>query len=398
MIHFFNPGHEAAVLNASKYYMAPANVVTMQRDLSFLPAWYAGADDWILVAENLPEEFVSHVGEFSAVLPKHITGADIPAHKNELLNQGLCFWGITPQVIHFFDTINTEYQLNWDIPEWREEYKSLNSRATAKKCLGFILEKSTAFAEDLLPRFFHSLEDIEDYVGRNSSIRLLAKAPYSSSGRGLLWLPEGKLTRTEQQILHGYLKKQGTVSIEKVLDKKLDFAMEFTTANNTAKFEGLSLFQTNEKGAYLGNFIGSQKQIEAEIARFIPLSQLEEVKEMLILFIAENIAPLYAGCVGVDMLVYEENNCFYLQPCVEINLRNNMGFLTLSLSKNILAEASTGSFHIDFNATPGELYAKHTQRIKSHPLLVENGKIKSGYLSLCPVREDTRYLAYVLID
>jgi hypothetical protein len=397
MLHYFNPGHETAVLNASRYYMSPANVATMRHELAFLPAWQAGADDFVLLDGDLPEDFLAEISLLGTVLPRGISQNALAAHAGELANQAVCLWGITPQAIHVFDTINEAYRLNLTIPPWHEAYKELNSRQLAKQCLEFIISRTNSITGDVLPQFFRSLDSIEEYINRNCDLKLLAKAPYSSSGRGLLWLPQGGLTRTERQILHGYLKKQDAVSIEKVLDKRLDFAVEFLCRNKHVACEGLSLFYTSEKGAYQGNFIGNQHDIEEQIGSFISLSLLDEVKALLLRFIEEHIAPLYEGYIGVDMLIYAQNGKFELQPCVEINLRNNMGVMALKISQNILAEHSTGRFRIDFNAQNGQIYCRHQELKKLHPPIMENQKLTSGYLPLCPVTESSRYHAYVMV-
>lgn len=395
MIHYFNPGHETAVLNSSKYYMPPANVVAMQRELAYLPAWYAKENDYVLVEDELSNTFLDFTKPWKLPLP--VTKNDFVHLKDRLKYQQICFWGISPQAIHVFNNYNIEYQLNLEIPTYNEEYKKLISRQTAKECLDIIIKKTDEFSSLITPQFFTSLIDIEKYIEQHPSIQFIAKAPYSSSGRGLLWLPKKELTRTEKQILHGHLKKQGSVSLERVLNKQLDFAMEFYSDNKNIRFEGYSLFQTNSKGAYTGNLLGTQKLIQNKITQYISLSLLEKVKNLLTLFLKENISPIYSGCIGVDMMVYEDNENFLLQPCLEINLRNNMGFLALELSKNIVSEQVTGFFNIDFNVKKGEIYSKHIEMQKLHPVYLEGNKIKSGYLSLCPIDENSKYRAYVLV-
>ena len=46
-IHYFNPGHETAVLLGTQNYTAPTNVRKMQKDLALLPVWYAEEDDFV---------------------------------------------------------------------------------------------------------------------------------------------------------------------------------------------------------------------------------------------------------------------------------------------------------------------------------------------------------------
>ena len=60
----FNPDCEMAIANGSKYYMPPANVVTMAEDLAVLPVFLGESEDWVLV-RNLPDPvFMASEGRF----------------------------------------------------------------------------------------------------------------------------------------------------------------------------------------------------------------------------------------------------------------------------------------------------------------------------------------------
>lgn len=393
MIYYFDPGHETAVLNASPYYMAPANVVAMQNELSCLPVWYAGKNDLVLVANEESKVYINALSENFAGLPGAITEADL----TRIGDTKIVLWGISPQAIRFFDEIATRYNLVLCLPSWHDELIYLNSRQSAHDCLEKLVKDIPRISECLIPRIYTSLDRIEEAVSESGK-RFLAKAPFSSSGRGLLWLPVGGLTRTERQILHGILKKQGSVMIEQVVDKRTDFAMEFVSDGHGAvRFGGYSLFRTNEKGAYMGNYLGSQADIEAQLAGKIGLPLLEEVKSQLSVILSAVYTPYYEGCIGVDMMLYEEDGNMKIHPCVEINMRYNMGYLSLNFSENYIHEGSAGYYNLDFNVKAGETYRLHREMAEKYPLEFENGKIRSGYLSLCPVDEGTHYRAYVLI-
>ena len=56
-IHYFNPGHETAVLLGTPNYTPPRNIRIMTKDLSFLPAWYAQPGDLVLLDNPLPDNF-----------------------------------------------------------------------------------------------------------------------------------------------------------------------------------------------------------------------------------------------------------------------------------------------------------------------------------------------------
>ena len=51
-IHYFNPGHETAVLLGTQNYTAPTNVRKMQKDLALLPVWYAEEDDFVYLEDS----------------------------------------------------------------------------------------------------------------------------------------------------------------------------------------------------------------------------------------------------------------------------------------------------------------------------------------------------------
>lgn len=395
MVHYFNPAHETAVQNASPYYTARASMLSMKRELAFLPAWYAADGDVVLIEERALDSYYTYLSEYLPSLPRPILTNKL---KYGYKDAAVCLWGISPQAIHYFGQINKEYELNLHTPSWNERYTYLNGRQAARDCLQELIVCQPEISSSIIPQFFTSLDEIEHAVNRSSS-QLLAKAPYSSSGRGLLWLPVEGLTRTERQILHGMLKKQGSVSLEVVLDKQIDFAMEFLTdGKGGVEFAGYSLFYTNSKGAYLGNYLGSQKNIEQQLTEKIPLSLLDATKNSLKTILSEKYAFDYKGCIGVDMLLYKSEQGYALHPCLEINMRYNMGFLAVSLSDNYLHPQAQGKFYIDFCAEEGDVYKKHSQMLEQFPPQFDGGRLLSGYLALCPVNESNHYWAYALID
>jgi len=392
MILYFNPGHETAVHNSSPYYTSPANVDAMQRELAFLPAWYGNKDDVVLV-DIINDDFYKTLYEELPELSKAITKDRIVQYNG----LEIALWGVSPQSIHYFKETEKEYEIELSIPAWHDKYRYLTSRNASKDTLMALADEIPEISKLIVPEFYNELEEIEEIVN-GSSEQLLAKAPYSSSGRGLLWLPATGLTRTERQILHGILKKQGSVSIEKVLDKQIDFAMEFICDGvGDIRFEGYSLFYTNSKGAYNSNYIGTQTNIEKQLTDKIPMQLLDGVRTMLSSILKDKYAGIYKGCLGVDMMIYKEGDEYKLHPCLEINMRYNMGYLSLKLFEKYISPSSEGRFYIDFSAKEGDIYKKHLQMKEEYPSYITRGRLQSGYLPLCPVYEKSRYWAYVLM-
>ncbi|MCL1936908.1 MAG: hypothetical protein FWF52_00745 [Candidatus Azobacteroides sp.] len=395
MIHYFNPGHETAVLYASKHYQPPANQVKMQQELAFLPAWYARSGDFVWMEDDGKEKLNEIESVFSsgtqAVSPK-----DLVDKRADLFAQRVDLWGISPQSIELFEKLNKAYDLHWQIPEWKPEYAALGNRFFAHGILSFLISTYPEIEEEILPQLFSNIDEIEHYLVLCQKQQLV-KSPYSSSGRGLVWLPPGKLSRSEKQIISGMLKKQSCVSIENALDKQFDFSMHFENDDErTVRFIGYSIFQTHTKGAYEKSFLSAQDELEKRIATFIEVKLLNSIQKAFVEIIGEKYAPFYKGNIGVDMMIYQSGNRYRLHPCIEINMRKSMGYLAIRLQENYLHLSFRGELRVNYYSLVGEALKKHNELKMQYPLTMEEKRIRSGYLSLCPVTETTHYHAYLI--
>lgn len=397
MLHYFNPGHEQAVLNSSPYYMPPANVLKMQDDLAFLPAWYAGSEDFVFVQNRISPDFLELYDKNLNLSINPVREKDFDNKKEILSNQELSCWGISPQAIHYFETVRDRYDLNLQIPAWNIAYKEWCSREKAAFCLQFLCDNLPNISHKLLPTFHTNIPSINKCLIENGTQYFVAKAPYSSSGRGLLFLPKGKLGRTQTQLLSGILNKQNTVSIEPVLDKTMDFAMEFyMNGKGIVDFCGISLFETNNKGAYSGNILTSQDNITKKIESYIDGKLLNDVQTIFTQSLLTKISSFYKGYIGVDMMIYQEKDNYFLHPCLEINLRSTMGIIAIHFVNNFLHSESNGRFTIIYANKDGDMLRFHNERQQQYPTEFTDKKLKSGYISLCPISEKTKFVAYVI--
>jgi hypothetical protein len=175
--------------------------------------------------------------------------------------------------------------------------------------------------------------------------------------------------------------------------------MEFQSdGNGNIRFNGLAVFSTHSTGAYCGNLLGSQSDLEKHLTAFIPAAHLRAVQETVASILAEEFGSVYRGYLGVDMLVYRKDNIFAIHPFIEINLRNTMGLVALQLSSRLIAACSRGQIMIAFNKEKGKTCTNHLQMQESHPLHISASKIRSGYLPLCPVTPSTQYHAYIMVE
>ena len=395
-LHYFNPGHENAVLNCSPYYMPPTNTKRMMIDLALLPAWYGNENDLTIIQKELNEDFKTSLAS-TLFSPQTITSSSEIVEKLSDTYEATP-WGISPQSIHYYETL---FKGQLDLirtPVWSDDYPSLCSRATANKVLNEIIKGNPTINHEIQPIAITDISYIKTIVQSKKNSWII-KAPFSSSGRGLLWIQNQTITIPNEQWISGAIKKQGFVTIEPALDKQIDFAMGFF-ANGLGEitFHGLSLFETEELGGYVGNYLGKQSNIKAKLLNYINDNILEETKKRLEEILHYYYGKTYCGYLGVDMMIYkDEIGNYHIHPCVEINMRYTMGIVAIELSSKLLAPESEGLFQISFTKDPKETLKEHTRMIQKHPAKFIDNKLSSGYFSLCPIDSETQYRAYVLI-
>lgn len=164
--------------------------------------------------------------------------------------------------------------------------------------------------------------------------RSVVKAPWSGSGRGVVFVDRGNITQSHAGWMRHVLKAQGCLMVEPYYNKVKDFAMEFVCdGKGQVDYLGLSLFNTRN-GAYTGNLLATERTKVERLGRWIPERLLVETSRKICREASVLLEDGYKGCFGVDMMVVSkaDGKGFLLHPCVEINLRRTMGHLALAFS------------------------------------------------------------------
>jgi len=141
--------------------------------------------------------------------------------------------------------------------------------------------------------------------------------------------------------------------------KVKDFGMEFVCdEQGRIGYLGLSLFHTSN-GAYTGNILTDEEQKIEMISHYITVDLLVSVQQNICHILEGVLKGSYTGPFGVDMMVVarEDQQGFWLHPCVEINLRRTMGHVALSLTRQVNALPKVMS--IDYN----NIYKVRLQRL-----------------------------------
>lgn len=385
IIKIFNPDHDLALANNNMNFIAPTTAKKMTKDLCLLPYWYSN-NDIIISHHDMPSEL------------RYI------ANKLNVKNQIICDDSKIKSLYK-----STIEPWGWDLSIYKKlhekGYLQLPDREELKKLRDF---SSREFSIKLLNElskikgccgqriFLNSEKCLNDIT--NNVTSFLLKTLWSNSGKGIIWCKYG-LNETNKSRAISNIKKMGGIVYEPIYNNIKDFAMEFKITNSKAQFIGYSLFKTNKFGSYESNILMHNKNIEIELCKNISINTINKVKDKITTFINNEISKHYKnGLIGIDMMLCEIESKIYLHPCVEINLRMNMGIVALELTKRYIPKNNTGEFFISFYKKNEDLKEHDKQLKEKYPLIISaDKKIKRGYMSLTPIYKDTQYNAYIII-
>ena len=397
--YIFNPDSDLALANGDANYLPPRSARRMADDLSLLPAWYADEGDAVLI----PSSDVIYY--WSKTLSNNILRSEIKlvTNKELLPSQPLSPWGWNAALVKQMKVRGLGDEHLPSVEEM-EALRALSSRRMAVEVLKALMQNLSGTHRLIGEAAFCVTE--EEIVQQVTSYpTTMLKAPWSSSGKGLR-RGQGEYAPPLSGWCARTLAQQGAVVVEPLYRKVKDFAMEFYSAGDGAPltFVGYSRFVTDANGSYEGNLLMADEEIERELSTYVSREALHSVRAMLQELIGERIGADYRGYVGVDMMVclvkretQKWDMC--LHPCVEINLRMNMGVVAHIFYERYVAKGCRGRFVVDYYPTPEALREAHRQRMEEAPLqLSPEGRICKGYLPLTPVGRETQYLVWALIS
>lgn len=386
-MYLFNPDNDLALAHFNPNYTPPASAVAIAQDLAVLPVWYAPDGIKIVAEKRGNEPFLSTLKELFSLRSSLISFSDIPLFPGE----DIVPWGWNPAL--------RKKLLGVGVPEYRlpsvtdlQRIREYSGRQCAVNMLQELKPESAVFCGE--SHFFTQMNALLPYLSSQTGDTVL-KMPNSGSGKGLVWI-KGSITDKQQDWCRQVIRKQGGVVAEPVLDRVHDFAMEFFMENGSILFAGYSLFQSAASGAYMGNFLLPDDAIEELLAEYVPLEELRRLRSFLERKLTEYF-PAYNGYLGVDMMICRTSAGYRIQPCVEMNMRMNMGMVARIFYERFVESGASGRFMIGFFRKGGEALAHRRKMSTNHPLNIESGRIRNGFLSLTPVTGKTRYVAYAII-
>lgn len=185
--------------------------------------------------------------------------------------------------------------------------RRLSSRQTAVALLPRLRsDVKETFGESV---FLTTFEATEAYC--LSTPRCVLKAPWSCSGRGLIFVDKA-LSVAQANRARKLLALQGGLVAEPFYAHEADFAFECTYTSGRLTLERINSFVTNAWGQYLRN--------DTSLPPVSP-SVLDALFHSLSVHLPQLLTDGYNGPLGIDMMAAGGK----VHPCVEINLRNTMG-------------------------------------------------------------------------
>ena len=385
-IYLFNPENDMALANFTPYYKAPSEIIRMANDLSVLPAWYAPEGSTIKVDSLSRVSLWREQCPASNFLPDVIWSA-------EWENMPYKPWGWSPSLLYTLRKggVNDRFLLS-DMQ--MGQIRVLSGR----QCCVKILE-SFSRMDGLCGKAMtcNSMTQVKKYI--TSLERCVLKAPWSGSGRGIMYVSSKEWNDSAEGWVSRVLRVQGEIMVEPLYNKVCDFAMEFyADGNGSVSFVGYSLFDTDAHGNYKGNFLLSDGQINKILSQYIPDEVFDNVCRTMEGSLASLLNKDYCGFFGVDMMICLEDGKYLLHPCVEINLRMNMGVVSHTIFNRYVHCLSHGKYIVKYYSEDGEAWDAFCQMKATYKLHLCDGKLAEGYMPLTPVKQDTHYHAFLLLD
>lgn len=326
-LYIFNPDTDMALGSNCHNYTPPINIQNFIRKLALLPALYAKNDSSILLPYGLNRFDACNLAYYDVVKSKNIK----LVIDYDLTNKSFYIipWGwdetlcnrLSRKGIIAVDTQNNILDFN-KICRVRKELSHRRISIEIHKLLFHYLGDTGI----KIPIEFSDSDAALNWVAKNSGCYL--KSPWSSSGKGIFHYCDSNKHLVEAWI-NATIKKQGSIMAEVGELRALDFATEWIVKDAKAQYVGLSVFKVNEHGNYQGNYLASEEELTKIVASYTDCFTPQLI-DALRQTIDELISPFYNGQLGVDMLVTKDGR---LNPCVEVNLRNTMGHVALSLCK-----------------------------------------------------------------
>lgn len=354
-LHFFNPGNDLALASGQRYYTPPAAAVAMEHAGIWLPLLLGRKGDFVLTdgMRDMPED-----------LRKWDHGMQ-PWQGEEI--EALRPWGWSPWAMEQFARAFRKKGARWhghfDSDVDLQRVASLSHRRTS-------IALHHALSTDLTPVEAFTTDEVKATLRRWG--RVVGKSPLSGSGRGVF---HGSMHSADAFMRRcaTSIARQGSVMIERELDRIAEFAMLFEMRrDNSISFLGYSLFET-AGDTYTANLLLPDDEIRRRLSDLCPGENFGELERRMEAAMRHIVGAIpYDGFFGVDMMIYDNDGTPAVDTCIEVNMRTTMGVVAWMATRRLLHPDSYGRFMLK------------PQQEKRRGAIWSDGRLAEGCISLSP--------------
>ena len=348
-LHIFNPSHEMALAADSESYTPPKRIEQMERELAAAPYLWKEEEDIVVGVEALNEK-----GGYARLGREYIP---CPWGWNKAIRRRLLHFGVPEPLMP------TETQL----AQWRR-FASREFAADYSRQLYAAQEWGNGLVPNHMT-FCHDATQLQEAI-RRIGYPFITKTEYSSSGRGVkIYASPPEKSNGIGEVINSYKSSPlwGTgrglnILIDRFYSKLLDFALEYEVTCERVEYLGVSVFEASTEGKYGFNYVKPQSQLLQMIADTgIDMQLLTLLIDYNTQSLAQHLLGRYVGIVGIDMMAVNWEDPSkpplkretYNPLCCELEINNN--------SSAPLGEAEKGSSSSIIN---------HQSSIINHPALI----------------------------
>ena len=326
LMYIFNSEHDLSLANNDQSFMAPASAAGFSRDCGSIMRF-------------LPQDS-----------PIIVWGWDKAVRHRLLLD------GVDPRLLPSDEQLKTIRELSHRRLAIECTKHILSSYPSPLWCLTSAKE---AFCMDEIRRI------VEDY---NDTI---LKSPWSGSGRGLRPVRKDSWTESDIGWCEKTIEKQGSVIVERREKVAVDFSVQYIVERNIVRFAGYSIFRTFH-GAYTANLLASNEDMLSYLGTFTEKELILKTRDLVQSFLENEFCGKYLGTIGVDMFI-DKTHC--LVPCVELNVRNNMGLVARNLFDHHFDTSLSAKYEMSV------LYSPDNDTLKS--MISQSAKLLTDFNDQC---------------
>ncbi len=338
-LHIFNCSNELALASNMREYIPPKNILSMEHDLAILPVWWANDHDAVIINDN---HSLNEANEIAKVCGKRIFFTTLKEGYTELCKRterefSPSPWGWSKTITERFRKFGIPDKL-LPTDDILDKIRLFTSKEYATKYIKEFLHD--AANSDFKKHFVGDCMRFETTIELPEiKERTIFKSPWSSSGRGV-FAGDSLYSPSIREKLIGFIKRQGGFVADKYYDKILDFALEFRIeSKKEVSFLGYSVFVAADNGYYGSNIIASQKVLHKMILETgIDDTVLQWTIEQHKFMLKKHFGDYYTGIVGIDLLITNKNGIKKIHPCIEINVRMNLGVAAMEIYKRVKKE------------------------------------------------------------